>query len=102
MIERFHTGPKLIPSVSVEADVAEMHRLQPAYVEVASTTTAAQTIRHGLGRVPVGIRAVNMDVPTSTGDDARWYRETGDAAWTSETLTVRWTVSGARVLLEVF
>lgn len=102
MIERFFTGSRQRKALSIEADVTEMFRLQPVYVQLDLTTTAAQTIRHGLGRVPVGIRVVNMAVPAGTGDDVRWYREKGDDPWTDELLIVRWSVADARVLLEVF
>lgn len=70
-------------------------------VEDTGAADTAFSFTHGLGRVPRGLLIVNQEVPSGT-DPVAWYRVTGDDAWGERDLTVRWTVSNARVLVRVW
>ncbi len=102
-IERFDnlTGARLRRSNTIDTDVEQIYRMQPVLVE-HTTIAGVNTIRHGLGRVPVGMKIVNMDVPSGTGAPCHWYRETGDTAWTNAELSARFSVTASRLLLEVW
>lgn len=83
-------------------DLRELERVQPVYVGIEDTGSAnsVNTVRHGLGRVPRGVRIVNAVLGSS--GDISWHRLTTDDAWTKEVITLRFSAANAQVLLEVF
>lgn len=74
----------------------------PYRVEIADTGLAnsLNTVRHELGRVPVGLLVINCSVPANGAPV--WFRLDSDDDWTSTTITLRFDVANARVLLEIF
>jgi len=101
-IERWDTQQAWHATNDPVRDLWEMDRLQPLYVEIADTGAAngLNTVRHGMGRVPRGVRIVNAVLGAS--GDISWHRLTTDDAWTDQALTLRFSAANARVLLEVF
>ena len=101
-VERWHTDAMWRRTEDPVRDLRELERLRPVYVEIADTGDAnsLHTLRHGLGRVPRGVRIVNVAVGAS--GDVSWHRLDTDAAWTNEELSLRISAGNARVLLEVF
>lgn len=107
-VERFQSGPRLRTGFLREVEdviqaVTEIVRLQPVLVEAVTGESAGDlvVVRHGLGRVPVGLKVVN-GAAVGASAPIGWYRDEGDPAWTDAFLTVRFDVGGgARVLLEV-
>lgn len=79
-------------------------RMAPVLVvcETGSTPGGVTVIRHGLGRVPRGMRIVNSSLPAGTGQACGWWREAGDADWGPVELTARFDVAGGTLLVEVF
>lgn len=78
-------------------------RLQSCFIEVEDTNTVASeplVINHSLGRIPRGIRIVNMAL--AFGAECKWWRYDFDPAWTDRVIYIRLNASGGRVLLEVF
>jgi hypothetical protein len=106
MIERWVSQGRLFFSkfgvVSDRNFLALEQRLpERLVVEDVGTADAVMSFRHSLGRVPVGLVVVNQVVPSGT-DPVAWYRVEGDDAWTAEVVTVRWTVSNASVVVQIW
>lgn len=82
--------------------IDDVLRLQPVLVHVQDTgaSDALVTIKHGLGRVPIGIRVINTVLQSAA--DFAWYRLASDDDWTDTFITLRFRVSNAALLLEVF
>jgi hypothetical protein len=101
-IERWHTQKQWRATLDHMHDLRELERLSPVYVEIEDTDTGGtlHTIRHGLRRVPRGVRIVNAVLGTNTY--CTCHRLDTDDAWTDEKMTLRFTADNARVLLEVF
>ena len=105
MEERFSTDRPQIPKPYEQAlEVIEEHCI-PVLIEIADTGTAGtvNTIRHGLGRIPRGIRVVRCVVATGAGPaSAMAYQEADDDNWTTTTMNTRFSEDNLRVLVEVF
>lgn len=103
-MERFRAGRGFELLEVPRVDWARLDSIAPIYVEVTDTGTAAAvlSIRHGLGRLPRGMKIVNQEVASGLGAHVDWFRETGDADWDATFLTARFTQNNAHVLLEVF
>ena len=65
-------------------------------IEVTFTGTSAQTITHGLARIPVGWRVEKKDRP---GDV---YHPAGDPAWTNKTVSLRTDTPGLQCTIRLF
>lgn len=102
MIERWHTQQSWHATPDPIRDLREQDRLQPIYVEIADTgaANALNTVRHGMGRIPRGVRIVNAVLGAS--GSLSFHRLDTDDAWTDQVLTLRFDAANARVLLEVF
>ena len=59
-----------------------------------------QDLRHGLGRVPQGVRIINA-ILASAGE-VTWYRLDGDKEWTEREVSIRFRFDDAEVLMEIF
>lgn len=105
MEDRFSTDRPQIPLAYEQAvEVIEEHCL-PVLIEIADTDTAGtvNTIRHGLGRIPRGVRIARCVVAAGAGPTVGLaYQEANDENWTATTLNVRFADDNMRVLLEVF
>lgn len=104
--ERWFPGPA-VDLRPVAGDVGENFRAMREFAGVVvvvwdtGSAGVVMRIRHGLGCVPRGVRVINAVVPAGTGGPLGWYREEGDGDWTREEVVLRWTVSGAAVVLEI-
>ena len=59
------------------------------------------TLRHDLGRVPRGMRIINLVTPFYPGEIG-WYRVDPHDTWDKRDMRIRFTMANARVLLEIF
>jgi hypothetical protein len=87
------------------------HGLVSEFIEIADTGAAGtvNAVRHGLGRVPRGVRLVQVVIGPGAGPVAvNFYREDSgvqmadDDAWTETQIALRFSHANVRVLLEVF
>jgi len=102
MPERWGIEPTWDRTDNVVETQKRQYEAQGQLVEIEDTGTAdsLNTIRHGLGRLPRGVRIVNAVV--AAGADVCWYRLTTDDDWTESVLTLRFRSANTRVLLEIF
>lgn len=85
--------------------------LVPTLYEINDTGVAdtLNTIRHGLNRIPRGVRIINVALPAADAPAAvGWYRkdnggrELTDDVWDITDLRIRFSHDNLRVLLEIF
>ena len=101
--ERWKEGPVFVSHGSTIEDLLRLAGTSAERVIVNTPTGEVDTlleIRHGLGRVPQGVRIVNA-VLASAGEPT-WYRLLGDKAWTEREVSLRFRFDDAEVLLEIF
>jgi len=109
-VGRFSTERPTFVSGSV--DILTMDTLlNPHLFEIADTGAAdsVNTIHHGLGRIPRGLRIVNVALPSGSAPASPgWYRKdsgnpaTDDDPWTTTDMDIRFSHANLRVLVEVF
>ena len=102
-VERFLSHKTWNRTGYVAMDMRVVHDTQPVFLEIVDTdvSTTLNTVAHGLGRIPRGVRLVNMALQNDR-QPVCWYRLDTDPAWTERELTLRFMMDNARVLLEVF
>ena len=102
--EQWFEGPLWLRAGNVDTTLRVIERVVPTYKKVAlasGTAGAVTTIEHGLNRVPIAMRIVNLEMagtPTHFG----WYRDDADGPWTVKELTARFLFDDGTVLLEIF
>jgi hypothetical protein len=106
-IERFNTD-KLIPLTgNYPADFEDIGLYRPELIEILDTGVAGDvyTLRHAIGRVPKGIRIINVALPAASAVGVTlghlWYRIESDDEWTDTEINVRFTTANLHVLLEI-
>lgn len=93
-IERWNTLP-------LAAYSSDLLRAQAQFLEIVDTGAAdsVNTILHGLGRVPRGVRLINQVLGASGVNFP--YRLATDDAWTDRKIAIRFPEANAHVLLEI-
>lgn len=91
-----------------EALTLDLKDRSPSYVEVSDTGIADEivTVRHGLGRTPIGLNVIRLQLQQNSlnvapsGPHVLWYQRIGDR-WNDRVIDIRFRVFNARVLLEI-
>lgn len=100
--ERWNEGPVFVSHGNTLEDLLRLAGTSAERVIVNTPTGEADTlleIRHGLGRVPQGVRIVN--VVLASAEEPTWYRLLEDKAWTEREVSIRFRFDDAEVLLEI-
>ena len=101
--ERWNEGVVFISKGSTIEDLLRLEGTSAERVIVNTPDGESDTlidIRHGLGRLPQGVRIVNA-ILASAGE-VTWYRLDGDKEWTDREVSLRFRFDDAEVLLEIF
>jgi hypothetical protein len=101
-VERWDTSARWTYTGDTARDLRALEHNLGRLIEVEDTDAADAQIalRHGLGRVPTGMRVVN--VVTGVAGDCSWYRLDPDDTWDERIIRFRFRTANLRVLLEVF
>lgn len=101
--ERWHEGMVFVSKGGVIEDFLRLEATSAERVIVNTPTgeiDTLMTIRHGLGRIPQGVRIVNMAL--NSAGEPTWYRLLADPKWTDREVSIRFRFDDAEVLLEIF
>lgn len=101
-MERWDTRNSWAATGDARRDLESLQSVLGGLIEIPDTGSAdAQVVvRHGLGRVPRGLRIVNAVVPSP--GYVCWYRIDPDDVWDEREIRLRFRAANARVLLEIF
>ncbi len=101
--ERWNEGMVFVSQGSTIEDLLRLEATSSERVIVNTPTgelDSLLTIGHGLGRIPQGVKIVNVSL--NSAGEPTWYRLLGDPEWTDREVSLRFRFDDAEVLLEIF